>query len=214
MLTPQRRVLIVSEGTETEPKYFEALRRHLRLTAAVVVKADCQSTPLAVVRYAIDIGGGYDDVYCLVDRDTHPLDQARIEAGKAGFRLLISDPCFELWFLLHFKFTTAPFSCCDELARALERYLPDYEKRGDNFPIIRSKTADALINAVRLRNQGDLTRTATEVDVLVRDLLEMRRKFCGRAEKTACGAVNHAATCMTCAHPSPPRRKGAGRSAG
>ncbi|MBF0394744.1 MAG: RloB domain-containing protein [Alphaproteobacteria bacterium] len=194
-------MLIVTEGTRTEPRYFEALRRHLRLTAAVVVKADCQSDPLAVVRYAIRNGAGYDIVYCLVDRDRHPLDIARAEASKGRVRLLVSDPCFELWFLLHFEFTAAPFACCDEVESALGRHMRDYKKSGDHFQHVRGKTADALINAARLRNEGDLTRTATQVDELVQDLLDMRRKFCGRAEEVACGAVDRPSTCVTCIRP-------------
>ncbi len=42
--------------------------------------------------------------------------------------VLINNPCLEIWFLLHFKFTSKPFKDCSETENMLKRYLSDYEK--------------------------------------------------------------------------------------
>ncbi len=73
------RVLIVCEGSKTEPYYFQELIDCLELnTANVVVDGSCDSSPAQVVVFAIKkyrgenkTGNGFDKVFCVIDRDTH-----------------------------------------------------------------------------------------------------------------------------------------------
>lgn len=142
---PYDRVLIVTEGTKTEPSYFRALVAHYRLNTAnvAVVPSERGSDPGTVVETAVSVqnaeraqGDSYDRVYCVFDRDGHANFDAASERamGEDGFRLARSWPCFEYWLLLHFKFTRAPFtavggrSSCDSCIGELRRHLPDYGK--------------------------------------------------------------------------------------
>jgi hypothetical protein len=49
-------------------------------------------------------GAAYDEYWCVFDVDEHPhLDQALELAGRSGISVALSNPCIELWFLLHFE---------------------------------------------------------------------------------------------------------------
>jgi RloB-like protein len=46
----------------------------------------------------------YDEVWCVFDVDEHPnLPEALQQANDNGLKLAVSNPCFELWILLHFQ---------------------------------------------------------------------------------------------------------------
>ena len=46
----------------------------------------------------------YDEVWCVFDVDDHPgINDAQQMARASGIKLAISNPCFELWLLLHFR---------------------------------------------------------------------------------------------------------------
>ncbi|MHB1527928.1 MAG: RloB family protein [Acidiferrobacteraceae bacterium] len=85
---PRSITLIVCEG-ETEQTYFEAARTQYRLTRTEVVIADntVESAPISVVDCAERRSkepGGYDQIYCVFDRDGHESfdrARARIRAG-------------------------------------------------------------------------------------------------------------------------------------
>jgi len=63
-------------------------------------------------------GRAYDEVWCVFDVDEHhAISEARRKARDNDVRLAISNPCIELWFLLHFQDQTA------ELDRAAAQRL-------------------------------------------------------------------------------------------
>jgi hypothetical protein len=70
----------------------------------------------------------YDEVWCVFDVDEHPhLPDARQQARDNGIYLAVSNPCFELWALLHFQAQTAFLERGDARSR-LQRHLPHYNK--------------------------------------------------------------------------------------
>lgn len=80
---------------------------------------------------------GYDQVTFLTDYDTI-VSQGKQDAFEKFVRkykskdeVLICEtmPAIELWFLLHFTYTTREFPNCVQVERELKRYLPEYEKR-------------------------------------------------------------------------------------
>lgn len=51
----------------------------------------------------------FDDIWCVFDVDQHPnLGQAINEAKQSGIGVALSNPCFELWLILHHEEQTAP----------------------------------------------------------------------------------------------------------
>lgn len=106
-----RRILVVTEGTRTEPQYVEGLNQHLRSTGATtaVKTVSVGKDPLKVVEKCVEIrdeakekGKDYDICICLVDVDQHlTLDKACRVASRKSILLLISNLKFEVWLRWH-----------------------------------------------------------------------------------------------------------------
>lgn len=138
---PRSITLIVCEG-KTEQEYFEAARIHYGLTTAEIILADNTKgpAPISVVKFAEEKSGepgGYDKIYCIFDRDGHESFHRAREKIKAlasrkrkAFPIMeaISIPCFELWVLLHFEKSDAPFDRCADVIDRVRTHMPDYEK--------------------------------------------------------------------------------------
>lgn len=110
----QRSILVFTEGRRTEVDYLVYWRRAYRQYVTVVV-SDFHGVPLALVQEAVRCqkvearnerrsgGNAFDEIWCVFDIDEHPnVPEAKALAGEHGIRLAISNPCVELWFLLHF----------------------------------------------------------------------------------------------------------------
>lgn len=196
---PYDKVLIVCEGSKTEPNYFRELIDHYEInTANVQVDGSCGSDPMSVVNHALqlyreekDKGDPYDRVYCVIDRDAHPrFDDAlrKLEAQKPSnvFHATVSIPCFEYWLLLHFDYTRAAFTSTDRVSMgdaalaALKTYWPEYAKgRVGTFVYLHGQLAFAKANAQR--SLEDAQRTAsdnpsTNVHELVEYLQNIKNK--------------------------------------
>lgn len=115
---PRSRLLIVCEGKVTEPKYFKAFRHEHRNQLVEVEVLPDGGVPKTLVEHAVDKKKSaertarrfadpylkYDEVWCVFDVDEHPnLPEAKQQAMDNGLDLAISNPCFELWILLHFQ---------------------------------------------------------------------------------------------------------------
>jgi len=118
--SPKLRFLIVCEGQVTEPRYFNQLR-HL-LKSLIDLEILPGGDPKILVERAVQKKGeadsaanrkndsylAYDQVWCVCDVDEHPrLNDALQQARDNGIDVALSNPCFELWALLHFQDQTA-----------------------------------------------------------------------------------------------------------
>jgi RloB-like protein len=168
---PRRRILIVCEGEKTERGYFEAFQRDARNPRVSVEIANQTGEPLHVVRSAIklkeqdeqrarrerDENLAWDEVWGVFDVDEHPrLGDAKVLAKKNGVRLAISNPCFELWALLHFQDQRA-FIDRRRLIDQIKRHLPGYDK-GLDYAKLRPGYEDARERARVLSREA--TRAA------------------------------------------------------
>lgn len=110
----QRSILVFTEGSRTEVDYLMYWRRAYRQHITVVVD-NFHGVPLALVQEAVyrkkiearnerrSGGNSFDEIWCVFDIDEHPnVSEAKALASEHGIRLAISNPCVELWFLLHF----------------------------------------------------------------------------------------------------------------
>lgn len=157
-----KRILIVSEGEKTEPLYFDYLKEFLKLTSInVEVSGSPKSCPKKVVEYGKELydnsvqkGIAYDEIYCVIDKDTHAHYSNALSListyKKFNFFAINSVPCFELWLLLHYTYTTKPFSktlnksVCESLIKdELKIFLPEYEK---NLSSLNQGDIDKIFN--------------------------------------------------------------------
>lgn len=170
------RILIVTEGSRTEPNYFHEIRAAYSLhTANVAVQpSELGTAPIQVVQYAQQLFENgdrhrniqrrvFEKVYAVFDRDDHYsyFDALRLAESLNGnlkndlrqaviFQAIASVPSFELWLLLHYEDIQAPLHR-DEVIRRLKRHIPSYEKGASNaFATTRTHLAIASQRAERL----------------------------------------------------------------
>ena len=173
------RILIVSEGSKTEPNYFREIRAAYRLhTANVEVQPSALGTaPIQVVQYAKDLfeqgdrqkniqPRAFEQVYAVFDRDDHDSYFDALRAAKSldrklkndakqliRFQAIASVPSFELWLLLHYEDVRAPLHR-DEVMRRLRGYIPGYAKgAGSAFETTRERLDVATQRAEALARQ-------------------------------------------------------------
>jgi hypothetical protein len=123
----------------------------------------------------------YDEVWCVVDVDEHArLPAAEALAAREKIGIAVSNPCFELWALLHLVDHRA-FITSESARNALRSFMPNYEKALD-CAAIRGLYAVARGRANALREQHERNgrspgwNPSTNVWVLVDKMLEAARK--------------------------------------
>jgi hypothetical protein len=93
----------------------------------------------------------YDHVWCVFDVDQHPLvPEARQQARANAIDLAVSNPCFELWFVLHFQDQTAHIER-HKVQRLCREHMPGYQKSPD-CDALRPHQAEATERAIKLEN--------------------------------------------------------------
>ena len=112
--SPSSRLLIVCGASGTEPDYVRGLNGHLRNRAVRVDVLEKGRAPAQVVEYGIKRAAvaettaiGYDQLWCVLDVDEYTDHDKAVRLAKScrviPTHVVISNPCFELWLLLHFK---------------------------------------------------------------------------------------------------------------
>lgn len=149
-------------------------------TANVIIDGDCGSDPVSVVGRAeqhfrdVDRQKGidnYDRIFCVFDKDEHEehgqkFSQALSKIRQNNFRgvtfsAITSNPCFEVWAILHYELVTRPLiapgnnTAAQEAVSYLKQYIPEYEKgKKDLFSIIGHETERAINYAKRLSDHN------------------------------------------------------------
>jgi hypothetical protein len=91
----------------------------------------------------------YDSVWCVFDVDTHPrVADAKEMARDNGIELAISNPCIELWLLLHFR-DSPGMQSHTKLQEMLTKHVPKYDKHVD-YATYSAGYAQAVVRAERM----------------------------------------------------------------
>ncbi|MEE1799833.1 RloB family protein [Streptomyces sp. JV176] len=144
---------------ETERQYLQGLRDHLRNPAVSVVVRGKACSPTQLVAYACgqrDLNrGGYDEVWCVFDVDEYPDVAAASDAARRrGIKVAVSNPCFELWLLLHFTDHHAFVDTYRKLLPLLQKHVPGYDKTRVEFAKYRDAVDRAAARARKLDPTG------------------------------------------------------------
>jgi len=186
-------LLIVCEGSVTEPSYLEEIKRFYNINPAnIVIHGErCGSSPKSVVTFAKKESkeDDYDKVFCVFDRDKHDSFDSAIDQISSlnrnikwpSFIAIISNPCFEFWILLHFRYTTKIYtpiagkSLCQQVIKDLNEEFPGgYTKGcGNLFSSIREHQERAIKNAKKLKAYLDTTGATSPMTDMHELLLEM-----------------------------------------
>ncbi|UBU11992.1 RloB family protein [Nonomuraea gerenzanensis] len=151
-ISERRTLHVYTEGTKTEVIYLQHWHRLYRDRAIVTIDG-FHGPPSRLVRAAVDRkrddqreekrgrGQAFSEYWCMFDVDEFPnLPETYQLAAQHDIKIAVSNPCVELWFLLHFQDQTASLegtaaqglatrhlSCGKSLTpRALEQLVEHY----------------------------------------------------------------------------------------
>lgn len=159
----KNKIIIAVEGkNKTEKIYFDNFDDGKKNYSITIARGN-DTDPIKLVRNLekemrkreISLKNG-DKVFCVFDVDidykkNKVIEEAKEFANKHGIQIITSTPCIELWFLLHYDYTTAPLTN-NEVMKRLKKYYPKYEKNINIYMDINSKTSKAIENAKKLEN--------------------------------------------------------------
>lgn len=146
-IRPRSRYFIACEGRRTEYQYFQGLMQSsLELGISDLVEMvplrhgpNTGSNPLNIFEetvQALSFSDHYyaelDHVSIIVDRDQQSFKEFQFDAmltlcKEAGFNLCITNPCFELWLLMHYS----------DLSEYDEKVLLENKKNGSRTQVER-----------------------------------------------------------------------------
>jgi hypothetical protein len=170
---PKKTLVVFCEGEKTEPQYLEALKKQpeIRDVAAVDLRIETGhggAVPLTLVALAIDARSRavaeeaeIDEFWCVFDVEwprNHPgLSDAARQARENDIRLAITNPCFELWLILHFNDHGAWLDNDDarRLRRALDGSTGKSLDAGKYMPLVGAAARRAA--DLERRHQKDAT---------------------------------------------------------
>lgn len=183
----ERETLIIAcEDSLSAPLYFNAifndLKRNHAIAASSLIIAKHKHTDPCGVLQDLQNHQGYDEFdhqWIVIDRDEertnsggHTLEnfkQAITTAASKGIKVAYSNPCFEIWYLLHFEYRNTAIDR-DDLVEKLE-FNYQYAKNklfaivlNQNLQIIAIKNSQKLHNA----NQSATDNPNTTVHELVK----------------------------------------------
>ena len=156
---PKVNILIAGEG-KTERIYFDHFDDGKKGYTIKFARGN-DTDPLSLVknlnntvkRLGLDLKDG-DKAFCVFDTDDCKdkekiLLEAITFAKKNKIDIIFSTPSIELWFLLHYTYTTAAMTN-KELLTKLKKYIPKYEKTLDVYDIVNDKLDTAIKNSKKL----------------------------------------------------------------
>ena len=154
-------IIITAEGkNETEARYFNNFKTadcpyiikfhkagHLtdptKLAESIRQRWDAEDA---------DIRTG-DMAFVIVDLDNKESKAKEIHQLKTKNRVekfIVSNPSFEVWYLLHYEYSTRSYMNADAVIRELKKHYPEYEKTSDMYPLLKDKMSEAVANAEKL----------------------------------------------------------------
>ena len=162
----------MTEGSKTEPKYFNSFRtRQSNIDIHVVGSkenggsTDYESLVRKAIAYieknGLSVKNG-DKLWVVMDGDINydnadpitaknrALDKARQLASRYAISIALSNPCFEFWYLLHYKYTTANLRDYDAVVDLLDDYIPDYDKAKNVATLLLPNLNQAIQNAEKI----------------------------------------------------------------
>lgn len=190
--------LIVTEGTKTEPQYFEGLKEDInrlyRGRISIVIEGVGQgANTLTLLERAQKIvekePDKYKHVWLVYDKDDFPKDdfdntffKCKSLSGNGEsviYHALWSNECVEYWFLLHFMSLDSAIHRKEYYPKLTECLGSKYEKnREDIYTLLKPNIKKAINNAQRIAgdNKG-LTPSQCTPGTAVYEIFEMLESY-------------------------------------
>lgn len=188
--------LFVTEGTDTEPFYFEAIKAEInksfrdRISMEIIGEGDNTiSLFQRAKKRAENSPNRFKHVWLVFDTDDFPAEHinrtvelcVQNSTDEMQYHAVWSNQCIELWFLLHFSFFQSDIHRSEywpKLTECLNRIEKgDYDKkREDMYIVLKPYVKSAIKNAKKLEslNKGKLpaeSAPGTKVYEIIEKLL-------------------------------------------
>lgn len=159
--TTKRLLVLASEGSnKTEKTYFNEF--NAKQDKYRIIHANGNNTdPVKIVQDAMnsadkeELDYQYGDMAVAVfDVDfgkEKQIKEAINLANANNVKVILSNPCFEVWLLLHFRFSTKSYVNNDAAVSELVKYWSNYNKNINSYQSISAKTIEAIKNAKRVK---------------------------------------------------------------
>lgn len=198
--------LIACEGECTEPNYINGLVKHqksiqkIAIGTEVVIAPHGATDPYGVLLDLLNVPDKdcFDELWIVIDRDEVELktkgfgghteknfNKAIKECTKNNVHVACSNPCFELWLVLHFEYRDTACTRDDIQKKALEKInslLTDKQKikcvdelkAMDNiYDLLKDKLPSALKYSAKIKiNEEKKENPSTGMFNLVKSLIE------------------------------------------
>lgn len=138
---PQPTVLVICEDSKSSLRYLQDVTRYFRVDVKVDVTHCGKTDPKSIVEEALGLEHKFDELYCVIDRDSHELFGQALDLCKASkkVKVIASYPCYEFWLLLHYGYCRKPYNAVgakssgDRLIDDLRKKpgMETYDKTGD-----------------------------------------------------------------------------------
>ncbi len=198
---PKVRFYLFCEGRNTEPAYFSAIKK-IWTGALVSIKCDPGiGVPITVAEKAVEFAKKEglaprsrrrknsfekrDRVWAVFDRDDHDrFDGAVRLCEDNGVAVARSNPCFEVWLILHEQDFNRPDDR-HQVQRELQRLRPEYGRLGAKVPdceelVVRVKDAEERGEALCRLREDEMDphgRPSTTVGELTNAIREANKRM-------------------------------------
>lgn len=165
----KRTFLIICEGKNTEPSYFNAFKVK---TAQIKALGEGYNTislverTISIVKEELSKGVSYDEIWCVFDKDDFSdkdFNKAILIAHNNGFKTAYSNQSFEYWLFLHFNDHQGGKldrkQCCQKLNQNLKQFDVNYP--AETNKIINNKLFDLMM----LKHEN--TNNKSRVDIAI-----------------------------------------------
>ena len=183
----QRRTMcIVVEGQRTEKRYFQDASAEFNQNGVVRLNVEPANggSPAQILDKAIQQTKlGHEKIWCILDADTFETKadhQKLAQALRCKIEVIFSNPCFEVWYRLHFTNSHGALTNGDAAKAEVKRLMEKHIKvpRSDWLAlreILRAGTPVRNAAAVKARHgippsQCLLANSSTDVDIVLHAL--------------------------------------------
>ena len=202
---PKVRFFLFCEGKNTEPAYFSAIEKIWTGALVSIESRRGVGVPITIAQKALEFAKSEglargsrrhrnlfeerDEVWAVFDRDEHERYEEAVNLCKDnGIGVARSNPCFEVWLILHEQDYDRPDDR-HQAQRKLQQLRPEYDGAGAKVP-----DCEEMVTRVRqaeVRGQELLRRREDEMEphgrpsTTVGDLTKAIRKADGRVRREA-----------------------------
>ena len=202
---PKVRFILFCEGRNTEPAYFSAVKKVWTGALVSIESRRGVGVPITIAKEALEFARSvgltrgsrrrrnlfeeWDEVWAVFDRDEHERYEEAVNVCEAnGIGVARSNPCFEVWLILHERDYDRPDDR-HQAQRELQRLRPEYDGGGAKVPDCEEMVARVLQaeerGQVLLRRREDEKEPHGRPSTTVGDLTKAIRRADRRARREA-----------------------------